>query len=105
VSDEAQIARMVQSVRAIADPVERAVALQKLQDAIGRARRDVSLMRGETFRELRGLIDGEHPEGWSLTEIAELVGLRARSSAQYIAEGRGVSRAAAADGATSGDEE
>lgn len=80
---------MVEAVRSISDPVQRAVALQRLQDTLGKARRDVSVMRTETVRELRDHRDAEHPDGWSLAAIADLLGLK-RGNVQYIAEGRGL---------------
>jgi hypothetical protein len=88
---------MVEAVRSMTDPVARAVALQQLQTEIGKARRDVSALRTEAVRALRDLRDAEHPEGWSLAEIGELLGI-GRSNVQYIAEGRGLSRAADGEG-------
>lgn len=82
---------MVEAVRSISDPVSRALALQELQETLGRARRDVSVMRTETVRELRGHVDAQHPKGWSLADIADLLGLK-RGNVQYIAEGRGLAR-------------
>lgn len=82
---------MVEAVRSIGDPVQRAVALQRLQDTLGKARRDVSVMRTEAVRELRGHRDAQHPDGWSLAAIADLLGLK-RGNVQYIAEGRGLAR-------------
>lgn len=82
---------MVEAVRSISDPVQRAIALQRIQDTLGKARRDVSVMRTETVRELRGHRDDDHPDGWSLADIADLLGLK-RGNVQYIAEGRGLAR-------------
>lgn len=82
---------MVEAMRSITDPVQRVLALQRLQDTLSKARRDVSVMRSQTIRELRDHRDAEHPDGWSLAAIADLLGLK-RGNVQYIAEGRGLAR-------------
>lgn len=87
---------MVDEVEAIADPVERWKALDRLKKDTAKSRRRISKARTKTVNELRELVDDEHPEGWSLKEIGDLTG-ETRSTIQYVAEGRGLSRAEAAD--------
>lgn len=82
---------MVEAVRSISDPVERMLALEELKAQLASARRDVSVLRSETVNELRARRDGEHPDGWSLSDIGKLIG-KPRGSVQYIAEGRGLAR-------------
>jgi hypothetical protein len=81
VTDEG-IEGAVEALRAITDPVERALAAHRLQGRISTARRDVSVIRTETVRELR-------TRGWSHQQVADLLGI-SRGNAQGIAEGRGL---------------
>jgi hypothetical protein len=87
---------MVDEVEAIADPVERWKALDRLKRDTAKSRRRISKARTRTVNELRALVDEEHPEGWSLKDIGDLTG-ETRSTIQYVAEGRGLARESAAD--------
>lgn len=82
---------MVEAVRSIADPAQRAVAAQELQAQAIKARKDLAEIRTDAVRELRATRDAEHPNGWSHAAIAELLGV-ARGNAQRIAEGRSLAR-------------
>lgn len=82
---------MVDDVEAIADPVERWKALDRLKRDTAKSRRRISKARTKTANELRALIDADHPEGWSLSQIGKLTG-ETRSTIQYVAEGRGLAR-------------
>jgi hypothetical protein len=72
---------MVDDVRSISDPAERAKRAQELQREAIEARKALAAIRTEAVRELRA-------DGWSHARIGELLGVH-RNRAQGIAEGRG----------------
>jgi hypothetical protein len=85
------IERKLELLRSIPDPAERAKAAQELAVRAKELRREVALARHEAVKELRETVDDEHPDGWSHTDVARLLGVE-RGTAQYIAEGRGLGR-------------
>jgi hypothetical protein len=85
---QGEIDRMVEEVRSINDPAERAKRAQELQREAIDARKALAAIRTEAVRELRAARDAEHPDGWSHAQVAELLGVH-RNNAQRIAEGRG----------------
>lgn len=80
---DGEIDRVVDSVRSISDPAERAKRAQDLQREAIEARKQLAAIRTEAVQELRAA-------GWSHASVAELLGIH-RNRAQGIAEGRGQS--------------
>ena len=75
---------MVDDVRSIADPADRALRAQQLQREAATAKTSLAEIRAEAVREMRA-------SGWSLGEIASHLGIR-RGTAQSIAEGRSLAK-------------
>jgi hypothetical protein len=88
---------MVEAVRAMTDPVAKALELERLKDEVASARKDISVLRTENMRVLRKHRDKGHPEGYSLQDIADLL-KKPRASISYIVRGRGLAREAGDNG-------
>jgi DNA-directed RNA polymerase specialized sigma24 family protein len=80
---------MVDDVRSIANPADRALKAQELQREAVAAKKSLAEIRAEAVREMRA-------NGWSLREIGRHLGVT-RGTAQSILEGRSLAKAEAAD--------
>lgn len=79
-----EIERLVNDVRSIGDPAERAKRAQEAQREAIEAKKELAAIRTEAVRELRAA-------GWSHAAVGDLLGLH-RNRAQGIAEARGQAR-------------
>lgn len=81
---------MVDDVRSIANPADRALRAQELQREAVAAKKSLAEIRAEAVREMRAT-------GWTLSEIGRHLGVK-RGTAQSIAEGRSLAQAASTGG-------
>ncbi len=75
---------MVEDVRSIADPAERARRAQELQREVAAAKTSLAEIRAEAVRELR-------QRGWSHARIGKWLSIT-RGTAQSVAEGRSLAK-------------